>query len=116
MIKISLARLKMFGYHGLHREEKITGAEFEIQLDVFFEPKEMIRDIAQTVNYEELYTIIRNKMQVPADLLETIGMEISNSVKELYPEVKEINITISKINPPLMNFRGELSVSVINAF
>jgi dihydroneopterin aldolase len=43
-------------------------------------------------------------------------MEIANRVKDDYPSVSEINITISKINPPLANFRGELGVSIINRY
>ena len=116
MIKISLDKLKMFAFHGIHPEERSAGTAFEIQMDVYFEPDGYIQDIGQTINYLDLYEIVRNRMKLPSDLLETVCMDISRQVKERYPEVKEINITISKLNPPLANFRGELSVTLTNTF
>jgi 7,8-dihydroneopterin aldolase/epimerase/oxygenase len=116
MIKISLDKLKMFAFHGIHPEERTAGAAFEIQMDVLFEPDGYIREISQTINYVDLYEMIRDRMKEPSGLLETVCMDISRQVKERYPVVKEINITISKLNPPLANFRGELSVTLTNTF
>ena len=116
MIKISLCQIKLFGYHGIHDEEKVAGAEFEVNMDVYFDPGEKIREIQQTIDYTILYGIIKERMNTPAELLESLAQDISSEVKERFPQVTQINITISKINPPLVNFRGQLSVSLINDF
>lgn len=114
MIKISLTKIRLFGYHGLHNEEKITGAEFELNMDVIFNASQRITELHQTIDYTVLYTIIRESMDRTAPLLETIVQDIEQRVREIFPETSQINITISKINPPLINFRGQLSVSLIN--
>ncbi len=114
MIKISLHKLLMFGFHGIHEEEKITGAEFEVNLDVCYKPAGPITSITQTIDYTVLYEIVKRRMQQPTELLETIGQDIVSEIKQKFPQVGQINITIGKINAPLTNFRGELSVSLTN--
>lgn len=114
MIKISLSHIRLYGYHGIHPEERITGGEFEVNLDVFFEPEGRISTIKETIDYTSLYQIVRQKMNKPADLLETLAQDIETSIRQNFPLIKQINITISKINPPLTNFRGRLSVSLVN--
>jgi len=114
MIKISLNKVKIFGYHGLHQEEKITGAEFEVSMDVFFHVSKRLTHLHDTIDYTVLYNIVKERMNEPAELLETIVQDISDRVRETFPHTKQINITISKIHPPLANFRGQFSVSLTN--
>ena len=114
MIKISLSQVKLFGHHGIHPEEKITGAEFEVNMDVYYVPGGQITDISQTIDYTVLYQIVADRMKKPSDLLETLVQDMYRAVRERFPQARQINITISKINAPLINFRGRLSVSQIN--
>jgi 7,8-dihydroneopterin aldolase/epimerase/oxygenase len=114
MIKISLHHIMLFGHHGIHPEEKITGGEFEVNMDVSYVPDQTIMDISQTIDYTILYDIILQRMKKPADLLETLVQDIDREVRERFPQARQINITISKIHAPLINFRGRLGVSQIN--
>jgi 7,8-dihydroneopterin aldolase/epimerase/oxygenase len=116
LIRISINKLRLFGFHGLHIEERTAGAEYEIGMEIYFAADRKITRLDETVDYVNVHEIIRKEMENPRPLLETVGMEIANRVKEVYPYIVEINITISKINPPLVNFRGELGVSVINRY
>jgi dihydroneopterin aldolase len=86
MIKISLNKLKLFGYHGLHQEEKLTGAEFEVSMDVYFDVSERITHLHETVDYTVLYNIVRERLNEPAELLETIVQDISARVSENLPQ------------------------------
>jgi len=92
MIKISLTNIRLFGYHGLHAEEKITGAEFELNMDVFYVPDQRITALHQTIDYTALYGIVRERMNIPALLLETIVQDIEQRVRERFPETRRINI------------------------
>ncbi len=116
LIRVSLDKIRMFGFHGLHAEERSAGAEYEISMEIYFKADKKISRLDETVDYVKVHEIIRSEMENPRPLLETVGMEIANRVKDDYAYVSEINITISKINPPLVNFRGELGVSVINRY
>lgn len=116
LVRINLAKIRMFAHHGIYREERVVGAEFEVSMDVGFETAGIITSLEDTVNYVKLHDIIRTEMSNPRPLLETVGMEIADRVKALFPHIREINITISKINPPLANFRGELGISVVRRY
>ncbi|HRN56844.1 MAG TPA: dihydroneopterin aldolase [Agriterribacter sp.] len=112
MLKISLHNLKFHAFHGLYKEESATGNDFEVNLDVYFnEPVEMITQLQDTINYAVLYQLVKNRMSIPEPLLETVAMDIAHQVKEQFPAVREINVSVSKINPPLLNFQGETSVT-----
>ncbi|HRP55859.1 dihydroneopterin aldolase [Agriterribacter sp.] len=112
MLKISLHNLKFHGFHGLYKEERSTGNDFEVTMDVYFnETVEMITRLQDTVNYAVLYQLVKDRMAIPEPLLETIAMDIAQQVKKQFPLVYEINVSVSKINPPLLNFQGETSVT-----
>jgi dihydroneopterin aldolase len=111
MLKISLNKVQFFAYHGLYPGEDITGGPFEVDLDVYFDEKDLVYKLEDTVNYEELFNIVSERMEVTTPLLETIAMEIAETIKKRFPRIKEINITISKLRPPIPNFQGAVSVS-----
>lgn len=112
MLKISLQHLKSHSFHGVYEEEQLTGNEFEINLDVFFnENVEIISQLQETISYAALFQLVQERMNIPTPLLETIAMDIARQIKEQYPKVLEINISISKSNPPLSNFMGQATVT-----
>jgi dihydroneopterin aldolase len=116
LVQINLAKIRIFAHHGVHEEERVVGTEFEVSMQVSFEALGTITELDQTVNYVALHEIIRREMNEPRPLLETVGMEIANRVKASFPIAREINITISKLHPPLANFRGELGISIVNRY
>lgn len=112
MVKISLQHLKFHSFHGVYEEERLTGNEFEINLDVFFnENVEVISELQETISYAVLFQIVSERMDIPTPLLETVAMDIAWEIKQQYPKVFEINVSISKRNPPLFNFMGQASVT-----
>ena len=112
MLKISLHRLKFHAFHGLYKEERSTGNDFEVNVDVYFnENVEMITRLPETINYVTLYQLVKDRMHIPKPLLETLAMDMAKQIRERFPEVWEINISVSKINPPLLNFQGETTVT-----
>ncbi len=112
MLKISLHHLRFHAFHGLYKEEKSTGNDFEVNLDVYFkETVDMVTSLHETINYSVLYDLVKDRMNIPEPLLETIAMDIAQQVKLQYPKVCEINISVSKINPPMLNFQGQTSVT-----
>ena len=112
MLKISLHHLKFHAFHGLYKEERSTGNDFEVNLDVYFnELAETINRLQDTINYAVLYQLVKDRMIIPEPLLETIAMEIAQQIKKQFPVVCEINVSVSKINPPMLNFQGQTSVT-----
>ncbi len=112
MITIHLHNLKFYSFHGVHDEERILGNEYEVNADVqFHEEQTQINSLSETINYVSLYEIIKNRMKIPTQLLETLIMEIGNNIHEKFNYVRSINISLKKIHPPIERIEGTVGVS-----
>jgi dihydroneopterin aldolase len=112
MIAVQLKDVRFFAYHGVYIEELKTGNEFGIDLIVYHKPRgKKIKSIRQTINYVSLYELVKEEMQNPRQLLETLAIEITDKIKTTFLRVREVQITITKIHPPLVNFTGSVSVT-----
>lgn len=114
--QVQLNNVRLMAFHGVHVEERITGTEYRIDLSVFFKRVEPIIQLDQSVDYVRLNELVRHGMQKPEPLLETLCERISGSIKQEFSFVTKINITITKISPPVSNFRGELAVSFSKSY
>ena len=112
MITIHLHKILFYSYHGIHDEEKILGNEYELSADIqFHEEQDVIHSIQQTINYVDIYQMMQQRMSVPSSLLETIIMDIGNSIKKKYDKVRSISIHLKKVHPPVTGIQGSVGVS-----
>ncbi len=112
MIKVQLHNLLFNSFHGIHEEEKILGNDYVVNISVeFHEDAEVINSIHETVNYAEIYKIIKLRMGIPTPLLETVIMEVGKSIHQKFPELRSINISIEKMHPPIEGIQGSAIVS-----
>ena len=95
--------MEFYAYHGCFKEEQIIGTYFNVDLymEVDTEKAERSDKLGDTVNYQEVYLLVKKEMEIKAKLLEHVGRRILDSVMQHYPEVKSAEIKISKMNPPL---------------
>lgn len=101
--KIRLEGLEFHAFHGVYPHERESGNWFEVDIAVGTEFLEgAIRDdLARTVNYETLYQFVKEEMDKPSKLLETVAEQIVERVLGEIGQVSEVEIKISKINPPI---------------
>ena len=112
MITVNLHNLQFNSFHGIHEEEKILGNDYVIDASVeFHEDLEVITSIQDTINYADLYNLIRKRMSIPTPLLETVVMEIGNEIHSEFPQIRSINISIKKMFPPIEGIRGTVGVN-----
>ena len=112
LLRISLHQLRFFGYHGWHAGEKKSGNEFEVNLDVCYQPGSgTITGIHDTIDYSILFEILKSEMQTPRHLLETLVMEMAEKIHSRFPRVEKIEISISKLTAPIESFLGNVKVS-----
>ncbi len=112
MQAVHLHQLSFFAFHGLYEEEKLTGNEFEVNVSVFFERKGTDNHLSNTVDYVHLFSIIKEEMNYPRQLLEEVADTIILKIKNAYPFVTSVNIEIWKMNPPMIQFQGKVGVSL----
>ncbi len=111
-ITISLNNLEFFAHHGWHNEEALAGGNFLIDIGIdFYSPKE-ITHLDDTINYVNVYSTIKSIVAEPVPLLETLCSDICDAVHKLDDRITTINISVSKLNAPIINFIGQVSVSL----
>ena len=58
-------------------------------------------ELQGTVNYETLFKIVKEEMDQPSKLLETVAEKIARDVLQKIPEALSVELKISKLNPPI---------------
>ena len=112
ILTIELKQLHFFANHGLYAEERKTGNEFEVNLIVSYQPSSgTIIDISDTVNYVQLYDLLKAEMQKPRQLLESFVMEVTELIHAAFPQIKKVEISITKLHPPIAKFTGTVGVN-----
>ena len=108
---IELKSVNFFAFHGLHDEERKTGNEYEVDLSVkYITDGKKITKIENTINYVRLFEIVKQEMEQPRNLLETVAISITEKIQEQFSQVKEVVVRINKKNPPIINFSGSVAV------
>jgi len=100
---IKLKNIKVFAFHGCLKEETKIGSDYRVDLVVIADLKQSsISDkLTDTVDYVLLNAIVKEEMNIPSKLLETVAKRILNRVLAESNLVTKVKVYISKINPPI---------------
>ena len=113
--KISLEGLEFHAFHGVYPHERESGNWFEVDIAVETHILEgaIEDDLSNTVNYETLYQFVKEEMEKPSKLLETVAEKIVERVLRELAGVTQIELKISKLNPPIGGKCQKASLSVL---
>jgi dihydroneopterin aldolase len=117
MVTVQLHKLIFSGRHGVFKEELATGNTFEVNLDVLYDEKDQpFEGLDSIVNYVILFGIIKERMHQPSPLLEKIADEIIVKIREQYPFIREVILSIYKLQAPIGNFQGKAGMTLHRKF
>ena len=117
MLTVHLHDLRFFAHHGAYDGEPEVGGEFQVHLEVKYEEKKIKFDSLKNIlNYEELYYIVKKRMAMPTPLLEAVAESIIRKIRHEYSFVKEVSISIFKLQPPMEGFHGKVGVTLQKKF
>lgn len=117
MVTVQLHKLIFSGRHGVFKEELATGNTFEVNLDVLYEESERpFSGLDSIVNYVNLFGIVKERMHQPSPLLEKIADEIIIRIREQYPFIREVILSIYKLQAPIGNFQGKAGITLHKRF
>ena len=111
--KITLQAMKFYAYHGVLEQERRVGNTFVVDLTLTAPlekavPSDQLED---TINYAEVYELTKQEMNIPSQLLEHVAGRICRALRHHFPQIEQIEIRVSKLNPP---FGGDVhSASVL---
>ena len=106
MDKLSLRELSFYAYHGCLPFEKEEGGWYQVDIDCFLDVSLAAQsdNLEDGVNYGEIYSLIKQEMDIPSNLIENVAWRILHSIKSKFSTIKKCSVTVTKLNPP---FEGE---------
>jgi 7,8-dihydroneopterin aldolase/epimerase/oxygenase len=113
MVTVHLHEIIVFARHGVYEQERVTGNQFEIDLDVKFNSKKnKFLQLSDTVDYEKLFSIVSQCMETPTPLLENVCDTIIGKIKDKFAFISAVRISIFKLAAPIENFNGKAGVTI----
>lgn len=100
---ISLNDVRLYAYHGVLEQERRVGGYYSVSLCAHYNVSKAIDtdDVADTLNYAHLLEIVKREMAQPSNLLEHVAGRIGKAVFREYPQVESMELTVTKLNPPI---------------
>ena len=103
MGKVRLQNIRLYAYHGCLEEEAKIGSDYRVDLEVKADLSTSAESdkLNDTVDYVHLTAIIKEEMAQRSNLLEHVAERINKRVLKELQAVSKVNVTVSKLNPPL---------------
>lgn len=100
---IKLEGMQFYAYHGHFEVEQITGNQFTVDLTIEtdFTHAAETDSIKGTINYQDIYDLVKKEMQQKSRLLENVAYRILNALHENFPGINKSEIKLTKLNPPM---------------
>jgi dihydroneopterin aldolase len=95
--------LRLYAYHGVLPQERRVGGWFVVSLRVHYNITRAMEtdEVADTLNYADLYGVVKAEMAVPSQLLEHVAGRIAKAVFGRFPRVLALDLSVTKENPPM---------------
>lgn len=113
---ILLENVEMYANHGVFPQETLVGNLFiiNLKLKVDFESASESDDLNETISYASVFDLVKKEMAIPSKLLEHVAGRIVRVLKNAFPKIEQIELKISKRNPPVGGQVEYASVMIID--
>ena len=100
---VTLNDVRFHAFHGVLPQETAVGADFVVNLRLGYDISRAMQtdDVGDTLNYAEVYELVKHQMDVPSKLLEHVAGRIVDAVRKAYPAITSIDLELAKLNPPM---------------
>lgn len=116
MIKttINLTGIELFANHGWYEFERKKGGKFRVDVwvTVNIDESNDLDDIRHTINYEQVYNLVKTEMEIPSKLIEHVCFRILKKLESDFSQVLSCKVSVSKLNPPINGSVANSSVTM----
>jgi dihydroneopterin aldolase len=111
---IEIEGMEFYAYHGHFAEEQVVGNRFNVDLTLRTDCVKAAKsdDLADALDYQALYLIVKEEMQIKSHLLEHVAGRILDRLYEGYKSIQHVKVKISKLNPPMGGQIEKVSVTM----
>lgn len=106
--------IKTYCYHGCMPQEELIGGWYETNVEAEVEMEGAVRTdkISETADYTEINNIVRNEMSIRSELVEHVTGRIASALLRQIARIREVQVTVSKLNPPVEGEVERFSISI----
>jgi len=114
MSLIEIEGMEFYAYHGHFEVEKVVGNRFlvDLKIEADLSKAGQTDKLADTLDYQKAYLVVKEEMAVSSDLLEHVCQRIISRIKIKFPEVQKATVKVSKMNPPMGGQIEKVSVTM----
>ncbi len=114
MGQIDLEGLEFFAYHGHYPIEKEVGNRFIVNVSIQTNCDAAGKSdrLEDALDYQKVYSLIKQEMAIPSDLLEHVATRILDKLHAELPAIDKAWVKISKMNPPMGGQIEKVSVTL----
>jgi len=114
--KVILKGMIFHAYHGVLAAEKELGQRFivDLELSVNLKPAGDNDDLRLTINYAEVYELVKEVMlEDKYDLIETVGEKIAKAALAKDDRIQEIKVLIKKPEVPIPGILDYAAIEIV---
>ena len=111
--EIQLRDVMLFGRHGVMPQERQLGNQYRINVRLHIDASlfdESADDLSATISYADVFDLLKQVMDNPAALLESVAVRFSKKAMKRWPGIKRGSIEIVKTVPPIPEMIGEAGI------
>ena len=114
MHKIELKGIRCYGRHGCLPEEKTIGQEYVVNVLIMTDFTEAVNsdELQDTIDYCEVYAIVKKHMDRRKKLIEAVGHMIAQEIRNNWDSILSCSVEVIKPRPPINGEVQEVSISV----
>ena len=113
---IFIERLQVYGYHGVHPEERALGQRFEIDLRIETSTQQagLSDRLDETISYSDIARRVKALVEGESkQLLEAVAETVAATVLAEHQRVSAVTVTIRKPDAPIKGiFFGAVGVTI----
>lgn len=111
---IEIENMKFYAFHGCYDTEKRVGNQFlvSVKLDTNLDLPAQSDNVHETINYLQVYEIVRAEMEVVSNILEHVAGRIIEALYTQFSQLQKVSVKVSKMHPPLGGAVEKASVTL----
>lgn len=111
-VQIELDSMNFYAFHGVAPQERTVGNTFivDLLLTADVEAATVSDNLDDTINYAEVYAVVKQEMDRPSLLLEAVAGRIVAALHKEFFRIMKVRVKVAKLNPP---FGGDVRSAAV---
>jgi dihydroneopterin aldolase len=111
---ITVEGINVYAYHGCLEEEGKIGGNYrvDVYMKTNFAEAALLDDLSKTIDYVEVYDIVKAEMAIRSKLIEHVGQRIMDRLQQRIKNLKSCRVRVTKYNPPMNGDIEKVSIEI----